>query len=274
MKKLSLILAFVLVFACTVLAACNDETDTSSTADSSAVVESSVAESAADTSSEAEASSEADVSSEAESSEAESSEVVEDSSEAESSEVVDESSEPEISNAPVGDGANLVAGKTYTVTGCGTGYINESGQWPSKYDGNLTDGVANDELVFGLDNKWFGFYNNDSAAANLVNAPGGVGSVTFDLGKKTDISGVRVHLGNHHGNGVPSPKAVTVYISDNGSDFTEYGTLETKNSEDAANAVLAYWSEVGGSASAKFVKIEFQLNGVFAFLDEVEVIGA
>ena len=89
MKKLSLMLAFVLVFAC-VLVACNDETETSSTPEA----ESSVA---------ATDSSEADVE---ESSEA----AIEESSEAateESSEAVEESSEPEeVSEPDEDDGEN------------------------------------------------------------------------------------------------------------------------------------------------------------------------
>ena len=267
MKKLSLILAFVLVFACTVLAACNDETDTSSTADSSAVVESSVAESAADTSSEADASSEADVSSEAASSEAESSEVVEDSSEAESSEAESSEVVEESSKAPVeATGENLAKGKSYTVSGKGTGYINPEGQWPCSYNANLTDGNATTDLTY--DDNWFAFYYNDSNMFNTDETM--TGYVIIDLGKKADLSAVRVNFCNGVEAGIQPAAAAKVYVSDDGKAFEEAGALPINTTVDNGS----YWSELSISGnSGRYVKVEVTLSGHFVFLNEIEVLG-
>ena len=169
---------------------------------------------------------------------------------------------------------NLALNADYTVTGCGTGYTNLTGQWPSKYDADITDGYASDELNFGTDSTWFAFYHNAGADASLINAPDGVGAVTVDLGDVYDISSIKVHFGNHYANGVNSPNYAHAYVSVDGEEFTKVGEFEIKDAEEAANAVLAYWSEVEADASARYIKLEVSLRGVFAFFDEIEVYGA
>ena len=146
MKKLSLVLALVLVLTCGILAACGDETETSSTP----ATESSVA---------ATESSEAATESTEESSVAatESSEAATESSEAatESSEP-EEVSEPEEDTTPnvepgdaiTTEGTNVARNKSYTISGTGVGH--------DQYTANLTDGQANNVMAY--DNTWFAFY--------------------------------------------------------------------------------------------------------------------
>lgn len=258
MKKLSIVFLLLFALTCMMFASCNDSGNESSATDSTASVASSEAESSkAEASSEAE-SSEAEDSSEAESSEAE------ESSEDESSE--DESSEDETS-APA-EVSNIAKGKKYSVTGCGTGYVYLEGQYPSKYDANLTDGAVSNEINYGVDSTWFGFYYKDDASAAIINAPDGKGSVTIDLGSKATLTKVRLHLANANDSGVKPPKSITVYVSNNNSSFTKYGTVKVSKDDGV------YWAEVSKNTSARYVKIEFELDGVFAFLDEVEVLGA
>lgn len=258
MKKLSIVFLLLFALTCTMFAACSEKGGESSATESVNSVVSSQAESS-EASSEAESS---EASSEAESSEA--------SSEAESSE--DENSEDESSEADTSAPAsvsNIAKGKKYTITGCGTGFINNGGQWPSVYNANLTDGEAADELSYGVDSKWFAFYYKDDADTSLINAPNKKGSATIDLGKNADLTKVRVHLGNNEGSNIGAPKAITIYTSDNGSSFKKYGSIKINQNDGV------YWAEVSKSVSARYVKVEFELDKtVFAFLDEIEVIGA
>ncbi len=247
MKKLSLVLALVLVLTCGVLAACGGDEDASSVAESSVAAESKAESSAAAESSEA-------VSSEAVSEDASSEAVSEDassedaSSEAETS--TPEAEKPEIS------GDNLAKGKPYTVSGSGVGYQN--------YTANLTDGNASSAMSY--DNNWFAFYCNDGASAADLNAPNKVGYVIIDLGAATDVSAVRLNLINSSSAGVPAPKKVTVSLSSDGSSFGDAVSMPL----DAVDGT-AYWSEGAIEGNAQFVKVEFTLDGVFVFLNEIEV---
>ena len=172
------------------------------------------------------------------------------------------------------EATNVALNKEYTITGCGMGYENLSGQWPSSYTAKLTDGAAHEELTFGETKNWFAFYYNDGAAENLISAPGGTGAAVIDLGSVVNgVNKFRVHLGNHHDNGVADPVSFSVYYSVDGVEYTKAGDFELKDSAVPENAVLAYWSEVtlDTAVSARYVKFEVVLTGVFAFLNELEV---
>lgn len=179
----------------------------------------------------------------------------------------------------IAEGETLVSkGKTYTVSGNGHGYINLEGQWPSQYQANLTDGVTYDEPTFGTTNNWFGFYyNKDAQYSDFINAPDGVGYAIIDLGQVTDnLTKFRAHLGNHHSYGVPAPDYVKVYASTDGETYTEVGEFDgiRASKDDNGNALdpVAYWVELASAGvSARYVKFEFDLGGVFAFVDELEV---
>ena len=258
MKKLSLMLAFVLVFAC-VLVACNDETETSSTPEA----ESSVA---------ATESSEAEVE---ESSEA----AIEESSEAateESSEAVEESSEPEeVSEPDEDDGENVEPGEAikvegtnvalnakYTVSGTGVGHGN--------YTASLTDGQANNAMAY--DNTWFAFYCN-GADPTVLNAPDKQGYVIIDLGAEKDINAIRINFANNTGAGICSAEKVTVSFSNDGESFEKAGRmpLYLATAEDTTNDNKVYWSELEVEGTARYVKVDITLIGTFVFLNEIEV---
>ena len=172
------------------------------------------------------------------------------------------------------EATNVALNKEYTITGCGMGYENLSGQWPSSYTAKLTDGVAHEELTFGETKNWFAFYYSSTAAENFISAPGGTGAAVIDLGSVVNgVNKFRVHLGNHHANGVANPVSFSVYYSVDGVEYTKAGDFELKDSTVKENAVLAYWSEVtlDTAVSARYVKFEVTLTGVFAFLNELEV---
>ncbi len=245
MKKISLILALVLVLACCVFAACSEESETSSEAASSEAATSenvSKEESVAASEAESEAVSEAE--SEA-ASEAASEAVSEDESVAES---VPEDTEPV-------EGENIAKGKSVTISGNGIGH--------GPYTADLTDGNAVGAMAY--DGTWFAFYCNTDAAE--VNAPDKVGYAIIDLGKEQDIAGVRANLVNNTGAAVLPPKAINVYLSNDGESWEKVGTLPTSTAEDTA-----YWAEANVDGSARYVKVEFELDGIFAFVNEIEVI--
>ena len=167
---------------------------------------------------------------------------------------------------------NVAKGKSYTISGCGTGYVNLEGEWPSDYDANLTDGLAEEELTFGTTKNWFGFYENGDNPHN--SAVEKVGTAIIDLGSKVSgINKFRVHFGNHYANGVNSPEYAKIFVSADGTTYTEAGSLEIKDATVEANAVLSYWSEItlDTAVEARYVKLEVKLQGVFAFLNEIEV---
>lgn len=170
---------------------------------------------------------------------------------------------------------NIAKGKSYTISGCGTGYVNLEGQWPSDYDANLTDGLAEEELTFGTTKNWFGFYENGENPLN--SAVEKVGTAIIDLGSKVSgINKFRVHFGNHYGNGVNSPEYAKVLVSVDGTNYTEAGNFEIKDATVEEFAAISYWSEVvlDTAVEARYVKLEVKLQGVFAFLNEIEVYAA
>ena len=260
MKKLSLILAFVLVFAL-VLVACGDETETSSTPateSSAATTESSAA--ATEESSEAavEESSEAAVE---ESSEA----AVEESSEA----AVEESSEPEedTPNVEPGDaitteGTNVALNASYTISGTGVGH--------GQYTANLTDGQANGAMAY--DNSWFAFYCNGTDNS-ILNAPDKQGYVIIDLGSEKNVNAIRINFANNTGAGICSPEKVTVSFSNDGTTFEKAGRmpLYIATAEDTTHDNKVYWSELEVEGTARYVKVDITLIGTFVFLNEIEV---
>ena len=249
MKKLSFILALVLVLSC-VLVACNDETEASSTPET----ESSVA---------------ADASSEAateESSEA----ATEESSEAateESSEAATEESTEASEGGTIVTGGNVAAGRPYTISG--------NGKPGGNYTANLTDGVAGDD-VSAYNDTWFAFYSHPTMDPSNLNAPEGKGYVIIDLGEKKDLTKVRIHCGNQAPSGVNSPLWFDVKISDSADvDSFEYvAEVPVKDSAEAGNATLAYWAEVDINTSGRYVMISVQANGTWTWINEIEIYDA
>lgn len=156
------------------------------------------------------------------------------------------------------EGTNIALGKEYTLSGLlGSGYGN--------YTASLTDGKATETLTY--DNNWFSFYNNSSLPAEQLNVEDGIGYAIIDLGEKKNISGVRVHLCNGGTAGINAPYSATVYVSDDGKNFTEAAKLTI-----ASDAKAIYWTGAElENISARYVKFSFKPNGPFVFINELEV---
>ncbi|MBO5767869.1 MAG: discoidin domain-containing protein [Clostridia bacterium] len=257
MKKLSLILALVLVLTCGVLAACGDKTEESSAAES-------VAESAAESKAE---------------SKAESSEAATESSEAatESSEAATESSEAEESKEPIEAGTdNLAAGKTYTTceqfrqggADVNWGYDpNAQIAYPDE-TGSLTDGVkANEDSAYS-DAVWAGWtgVHPDYAATGYM-------WMTIDLGEAKDLAKFVAYIGSSKlDNGIgASNMTVSIAVSNDGETFEVVG--EAIPVDDASTIHAVTTVELGESVNAQYVQFRFARTG-WVFLSELEVYAA
>ncbi|MBE6692402.1 MAG: hypothetical protein E7586_03595 [Ruminococcaceae bacterium] len=159
------------------------------------------------------------------------------------------------------EATNVALGKSYDALG-----YKAEGEWPADYTADLTDGNAASELNF--DNTWFAFCSSD-AGLNGLNAPNGIGTVTIDLEAAYDISLIKVNtlMGNNvDGSGVSGASRISAYISDTADgEFAPLGDLTSTVSEGVT------WVELATEANGRFVKIEFVLSGIFAFLNEIEV---
>ena len=254
MKKLSLVLALILVFTCFAFVACGDDTDTSS-ADSSAA--SSDASSAA--SSDASSAASSDASSEDASSDASAEDSSDASAEDSSDESAEDSSEPAIDSTPATElkGSNVALNKPYTG--------GDEATAQQGYNANLTDGQASN--VGAYDATWFGFYYNVGSATPSNNAPNGVGTVVIDLGAKTaNINAIRVNCYNCNNSGIAPADSIVAYVSEDGNSYTEVGALVLPEGDDPAWASIAV-----DNASAQYVKLVFTIPGTWTFINEIEV---
>lgn len=241
MRKISLLLALLMVATCCMLASCGEE-ETSSTPE--------VSSQAPATSSEAPA-----TSSEAE---------------PESSEEV--STEPEYEKNPDAiptEGANVAAGKEYTISEqfhmstVDWGY-DES--YPASYpDDNfdLTDGVIPPADY--QDAGWMAF--NQSTPAQTER---GYAYVQFDLGQSYVISEVTIHSLKHSSAGITCPYQIEVLVSEDNENWYSANVLNIAGDLDglADDSVHTLISEM--DVTGRYVEIRVTSYG-WAFMGEIEI---
>ena len=244
MKKLSLVLALILVLTCSVLAACGDKTEESSAAES-------VAESTATSTEESvEASTE-------ESTEASTEESVEESTPAE--DVI-----PQGTAVDSPKGKNVALNKSYT--GADVAITSGDGT-PCGYSANLTDGQAS--AVGAYDNSWFAFWYNSDSSLPSNNAPGGIATVVVDLDKAVkDITAIRINLFNANTSGIVGAESIVAYVSEDNTNWTAVGYLALPETDEPAWASIAV-----DNATAQYVKLVIDLGtgGSWCFANEIEV---
>ena len=156
------------------------------------------------------------------------------------------------------EGKNIALNKPYTLSGkLGTGYGN--------YKALLTDGKATTTLTY--DNNWFSFFNSTSLSEDELNVENGIAFAIIDLGESKSIEGVRAHICNGGTAGINAPHSAKVYVSENGTDFTEAAVITI-----ASDPSAIYWTGASlEGVQARYVKFEFKPNGLFVFLNELEV---
>ena len=156
------------------------------------------------------------------------------------------------------DETNLALNKSYDAKG----YQNTDEWGTADYTANLTDGNAATELTF--DNNWFAFC--PSEGTNGINAPDGVGTVTIDLGAVSNIAEFRVNAlvgDTQQSSGIKAPAKIQAYVDD-----VLVGELTT----DSTATDGAAWYTLTKAAKGQKVKIEVTVDGIFAFINEIEVI--
>ena len=258
MKKLSLVLALVLVLTCGVLAACGGDEDASSVAESSAAAESKAESSATTESSEA-------VSSEAVSEDASSEAVSEDAS-----------SEADVSAPEAGD-ANLALGKSYTRSqlyrqgGRDVNWAwddNAPIAYPDEEEKSFTDGATEPAADAGYsDPVWAGFHHGCPDYET-----NGYSWITVDLGESKDLAKFVLHVGTKGvatGAGIAAPAKVEFLVSDDGETWTSVDDIVPEDNEASANGVAV----IEGAAKGQYVQFRFTSGG-WAFVSEIEVYAA
>ncbi|MBQ9794079.1 MAG: discoidin domain-containing protein [Clostridia bacterium] len=248
MRKISLLLALLMVAACCMLASCGEE-ETSSAPE--------VSSQAPATSSEAPA-----TSSEAE---PESSEEAPESSE-------EESKEPEYVKNPDAiptEGANVAAGKEYTISeqfranpetygydeSCPVSYPDDNFE--------LTDGVipTNDDRYSAA--CWMALNQGTPAQTER-----GYGYVQFDLGQSYEISEVTIVSLRDGASGINAPHTVEVLVSEDGENWYSASVLTTAVDELEDNVTHTLVSEM--DVTGRYVEIRVISYG-WCFMGEIEI---
>ncbi len=240
MKKIALIMALVLVFACA-LVACDTEETNSTPANESSVVENN--------------------SEEIENTE--SSAPADESTPADESAPADES-EPAEESAPAATGENLAAGKTYTYPTDGL-YIHWDAQWACSKtaDTALTDGVTHAD------------YYGD---ASMVGWSQVDVEIVIDLGSAQTVNGFKYYAFGGL-DGIELPSAVEVLVSTDGTNWTPVTTTAGEPVAIPSTLTWVTGSlysvelTAASSAEAQYVKFVVTRNGPFAFFTEIEVLG-
>ena len=156
------------------------------------------------------------------------------------------------------DETNLALGKSYDAKG----YQNTDEWGTADYTANLTDGNAATELTF--DNNWFAFCTSEGT--NGINAPDGVGAVTIDLGAVSNIAEFRVNAlvgDTQQSSGIKGPAKIEAYVD---------GSLVGELTTDSTATDGAAWYTLEAPAKGQIVKIVVTVDGLFAFINEIEVI--
>ena len=250
MRKISLLLALLMVATCCMLASCGEE-ETSSAPE--------VSSQAPATSSEAPA-----TSSEAE---------VESSEEApESSEEV--STEPEYEKNPDAiptEGANVAAGKEYVISeqfrmgGADAGWGWDENAAPSYPDENfeLTDGQI--PAAGYQEAGWMAF--NQSTPAQTER---GYGYVQFDLGQSYEISEVTIHSLKETGPGITCPHTIEILVSEDNENWYSAATISMMSDLEGLedNAVHALTAEM--DVTGRYVEIRV-ISHTWGFMGEIEI---
>jgi hypothetical protein len=134
-----------------------------------------------------------------------------------------------------------------------------------QYTALLTDGKYVKGLTY--DNNWFTFVNGAQYTGDKSNTENGYGYAIIDLGKKIDISGVRAHICNGGTSGINAPYEAKVFVSDDGVTFKQVATLKI-----AEDPTAIYWTGANlSNVSGRYVKFQFKCNGLFCFMNELEV---
>ncbi len=249
MKKIAFILAFVLVFALS-LVACDETPAESSNPAESTPAESTPVESTP----------------------------VEDSEPAESEPADENSEEPVVGpEATENDPTLSFAGSNIAL---GLQVLNQENidssittMW---IDTDLTDGVIetefSDSTIKWAAGQWFGYYSWSSS--NFTNSTNGVAIPTVDLGASKTIYGARANVyGGPGWSGVCTPVAGELLVSDDGENWTSVGKVNVTAGTENCVTWVAVAAPEGTTAQYVRLALTHSEAGSWLFIDELEIYG-
>ena len=143
-------------------------------------------------------------------------------------------------------------------------------------DTNLTDGVVETGFVEAdikwAPGQWFGYYSWSSS--NFTNSINGAASPTVDLGASKTIYGARANVyGGPGWSGVCTPVSGELLVSDDGENWVSVGKVNvTAGTENCVTWVAVAAPE---GTTAQYVRLALQHSeaGSWLFIDELEVYG-
>lgn len=180
---------------------------------------------------------------------------------------------------------NLAAGLTpKTLDGKELKGAEYGGDWAANWCADLTDGKAADKYPADGETKadqqkeWFAFYYNKNPDAEGVNVTIGedgvaLGHIVLDLGEVCTVNKVTINLFIGNQDGILPPKSVKVEVSEDGTTYTELQTKTYEQPTETGSVVNKEDFAAASAVSARYVHVTVEQNGVFAFLNEVEVWG-
>lgn len=148
------------------------------------------------------------------------------------------------------------------------------------YSANLTDGVAVDDFKSDAD-YWYALYSQNTTATKDIDFDGNsdlpedvwghYGDIVIDLTSAQQISKLRIHLYNFDANNYCA--YLLISTSADNVTYTEFARPAVKTYEQQSGA---YWVETTGAqtVSARYVKVTVSFKSAFAFINEIEVLGA
>ena len=163
---------------------------------------------------------------------------------------------------------NVAEGKTYTGAEPSTHPSN------ARYNAKLTDGVAKDSLSDLAEGDWFAFYFNEGAEG--INAPDKVGTFVVDLEEVFSVSSVKINTFVGKMWGIVPPESIAVEYSEDGETYTMLEEKAFTAPEGEGDIDKVEFVEFKGAeeVNARYIKVTVKLAGIFAFLNEIQVMGA
>ncbi len=192
----------------------------------------------------------------------------------------DSSSTPaDDSSAPADDEPLTIEGTVVSTNLEYTYPQNDAGTHGARaYTGNVADGIIPEAFMdanTGLPSAaWFGLFNNAGALAD-TNALEGYGEFSFDLGSAKALTGVKAYIG---WSASYEPVVLTAYVSNDGSTWTELGEMTEMDKviNDPADGAGVYTRGIAIDGSYQFVKVKMTCpSGTYwSFIGEIEIYAA
>lgn len=155
-------------------------------------------------------------------------------------------------------GINVAAGKTYTTS------VDANATYPDTDNKELTDGVLGESTI--TSSKTWTAFNGIAAGS------GKTYDIIVDLGEKTEgLSEFTVNAHQQISWGIQVPRGITVFVSEDGSTWTEVAatTVPAEIISATAPGGYTFTAAAESAVSGRFIKYAIAPAGEFIFIGEV-----